>query len=80
MHEEHEQPASYLKRRFEGLAGVEVIEDQFDVCACDVCDRFGGCQNCRGILIAREIDPHGQPAGPTRLFLCTHWCHRATPE
>lgn len=75
MHEERYELVRELQSRFEG---VEVIEGNVDVCAGNVCDEFGGCANCRRMHVAREIDEHGKPAGPTRLFLCTHWCHEGT--
>lgn len=72
MNENVEELASHFKARFEG---VEVIDPNFTVCVGHICDHFGGCANCQGMMVANEVDENGVQAGLTRLFLCTHWCH-----
>ncbi|HEV2578479.1 MAG TPA: hypothetical protein VGU25_14845 [Acidobacteriaceae bacterium] len=72
MEEHLNDLAAYLHSRFEG---IEVIEGDFEVSLGHVCDQFGGCAQCKGLMVAREMNAQGEQVGPTRLFLCSHWCH-----
>lgn len=68
---------SYLKNEFEG---VNLIDEEFEVCAAEVCHEFGGCSKCKGNMVTRETNDKGEKVGPTRLFTCTHWCHVDCPQ
>lgn len=57
------------------LLGASVIEEPFDICTGEVCSHFGGCAQCAGMMVAREVDAEGQQVGAAKVFLCTHWCH-----
>ncbi|HEX5283697.1 MAG TPA: hypothetical protein VFW30_06220 [Bryocella sp.] len=72
MEELQNDLATYLRNRFEG---IEVIEGAYEVCLGHVCDQFGGCAQCKGLMVAREVNANAEQVGPTRLFLCSHWCH-----
>ena len=72
--------ASYLRSHSGRLKDVEVLAEQFEVCAVEVCDRNGGYAACKGIAALCEVDAAGGAVGPARLFLCTHWCHNAVQE
>lgn len=58
-------------------AKLKRLEGDLDVRIGNVCDEFGGCANCRDVIVAHEVDERGEPTGATVLFLCTHSCHKA---